>query len=140
MIGQAVHPELATPTFKALLNNCIHCGLCLQVCPTYAVFGTEMDAPRGRIMLIRAAAEGRLGLEEFNNSFKQHIDLCLSCLACQATCPSGVKYSQLIETTKSVIAHYHKPGTLERLVRWLGLRQMMPHLGRLKYMARLMWL
>lgn len=140
MIGQAVHPELATPAFEALLNSCIHCGLCSQVCPTYAVFGTEMDAPRGRIMLMRAAAEGRLGLEEFNNSFKQHIDLCLSCLACQATCPSGVKYSQLIETTKSVIAYHHKPGALERFVRWLAFRQMMPHLGRLKFMARLMWL
>ncbi|MFC1718321.1 4Fe-4S dicluster domain-containing protein, partial [Candidatus Poribacteria bacterium] len=140
MSGQAVHPAMATSDFKALLNSCIHCGLCMQACPTYAVFGTEMDAPRGRIMMMRAVAEGRLGLEEFSNSFAKHINLCLSCLACQTACPSGVKYGQMVEATKLAIVDYHDPGRAERFVRWLGLRQMMPHRGRLKFMARFLWL
>ena len=83
MNGQAVHPAMATSDFKALLNSCIHCGLCLQACPTYIIFGTEMDSPRGRIMMMRAVSEGRLGLENFSDAFAKHINLCLSCLACQ---------------------------------------------------------
>ena len=139
-MGEPVYPELGTSTFKTLVNQCIHCGLCLQACPTYAVFGTEMDAPRGRIVLMRAAAEGRIGPEEFNNTFAEHMGLCLSCLACQTACPSGVKYGALIETTKVTMERHRTPGALERFVRWLGFQQMMPHVGRLKLMARLMWL
>src|SRR5512138_3063894 len=86
--------------YKAKLNQCLHCGLCLQACPTYAVFGTEMDAPRGRIMLMRAAAEGRIGKEQFAASVSPHIMLCLACRACETACPSGVKYGALVETTR----------------------------------------
>ena len=93
-MNEAVYPELVTPQFKALVNQCIHCGLCLQACPTYDVFGTEMDAPRGRIALMRAASEGRIAPEEFGATFSRHINLCLSCLSCQTACPSGVKYAQ----------------------------------------------
>jgi len=132
--------ELGDPAFKRLINQCIHCGLCLPACPTYAVNGAEMDAPRGRIALMRAAAEGRVGLEDLQYGFAQHIDLCLSCLACQTACPSGVNYSGLIETAKLAVEHHRRPGAVERLVRWLGFRQMMPHVGRMKLMARLMWL
>ncbi len=135
-----VLPELATPEFKALVAQCIHCGLCLQACPTYDIFGTEMDAPRGRIALMRAAAEGRISADEFSHTFAKHINLCLSCLACQTACPSGVKYARLIETTKVALERRRRPGTVERVVRWVGLRQMMPHVGRLKLMARLMWI
>jgi len=140
MSGQGIYPELTSPNFKALLDTCIHCGLCMQACPTFAVFGTEMDSPRGRIRLMKAASEGRFGIEEFNNSFAKHINLCLSCLACQSACPSNVKYSQMIEIVKLTIAHHHKPGIFERFVRWLGFRQMMPHVGRLRFVARFLWL
>ena len=132
--------EFNDPAFKRLINQCIHCGLCLPACPTYAVNGAEMDAPRGRIALMRAATEGRVGLEDLGHGFAQHIDLCLSCLACQTACPSGVDYSELIETAKLAVEHHRRPGAVERLVRWLGFRQMMPHVGRMKLMARLMWL
>lgn len=135
----AAFPELATPEFTTLVNQCIHCGLCLQACPTYDVFGTEMDAPRGRIALMRAASEGRIGADEFGDAFARHINLCLSCLACQTACPSGVKYARLIETTKVALEHHRRPGMAERVVRWVGLRQTMPHVGRLKLMARLLW-
>jgi glycolate oxidase iron-sulfur subunit len=138
-MGEPVQPELGTVTFKALLNQCIHCGLCLQACPTYAVFGTEMDAPRGRIALMRAASEGRFGLAEFNDGFTRHINLCLSCLACQSACPSGVRYGRLIETAKVSIERHRTPGAVEQFVRWLGFRQLMPHRDRLKLVARLMW-
>ncbi len=138
-MGEPVHSELGGPTFKTLVNQCIHCGLCLQACPTYNVFGTEMDAPRGRIALMRAASEGRITLQDFNDSFTLHMNLCLSCLACQTACPSGVKYGALIETTKFTIERHRTPGAVERFVRWVGFQQMMPHLGRLKLMARLMW-
>ncbi len=133
-------PELTTPEFKTLVAQCIHCGLCLQACPTYDVFGTEMDAPRGRIALMRAATEGRITADEFSNTFAKHINLCLSCLACQTACPSGVKYNRLIETTKIALEHHRRPAAPERALRWLALRQIMPHVGRLKTMARLMWL
>ncbi len=135
----ATLPELTMPQFKMLVAQCIHCGLCLQACPTYDVFGAEMDAPRGRIALMRAASEGRIGADEFSNTFAKHINLCLSCLACQTACPSGVKYAKLIETTKVALAHHRRPGAVERVVRWVGLQQTMPHVGRLKLMARLMW-
>lgn len=139
-MNAAALPELTTPEFKSLVTQCIHCGLCLQACPTYDVFGTEMDAPRGRIALMRAASEGRIGPEEFTNTFATHINLCLSCLACQTACPSGVKYGKLIETTKIALEHHRQPGVVERAIRWLALRQVMPHVGRLKVMARLLWL
>lgn len=139
-MNAAVLPELATPEFKTLVTQCIHCGLCLQACPTYDVFGTEMDAPRGRIALMRAASEGRITADEFTNTFATHINLCLSCLACQTACPSGVKYARLIETTKVALERHRKPGVMERAIRWLALRQVMPHVGRLKVMARLLWL
>lgn len=133
-------PELTTPEFTALVRQCIHCGLCLQACPTYDVFGTEMDAPRGRIALMRAAAEGRIGAEALDDAFSRHINLCLSCLACQTACPSGVQYARLIETTRIALARRRRPGAIERIVRWAGLRQAMPRLGRLKLLGRLMWL
>lgn len=132
----AVLPELVDPRFKALVNQCIHCGLCLQACPTYEVFGTEMDAPRGRISLMRAAAEGRIGADELGDTFSRHINLCLSCLACQAACPSGVKYGKLIETTKVALEHHRSQGAPERALRWVALKQVMPNVGRLKAAAR----
>lgn len=138
MAQPVVFEEFTTPYFKGLLNSCIHCGLCLQACPTYAVFGTEMDSPRGRIALMRAASEGRIGLEDFQNGFSQHITLCLACRACETACPSGVKYGKMVEQARFAIERRRRPGAGERLIKWLGFKQMMPHLGRMKAMARLL--
>jgi glycolate oxidase iron-sulfur subunit len=123
---------LATAQFRTLLNKCIHCGLCLQSCPTYAVFGTEMDSPRGRIALMRAASEGRINL---GGAFENHIKLCLMCRACEPACPSGVQYGSLIETARIAVEKGRHPGGFERLVRWLALRQLMPHARRLQFLA-----
>jgi len=123
--------------FQKLLQQCIHCGMCLQACPTYAVFGTEMDAPRGRITLMHAASTGRIGIED---TFRQHINLCLACRACETACPSGVRYGQMVETTRIVIEGARQLGSLERLVHWLALRQLLPHRGRLRLLAFSLWL
>ena len=80
------------------LRACVHCGICLPQCPTYRVLGEEMDSPRGRLYLMRAAAEGRIGLSE---TFRHHLDLCLGCRACESACPSGVPFGSLLEATRA---------------------------------------
>lgn len=126
---------LQTPEFSKLLDQCVHCGLCLPACPTYAIFQTEMDGPRGRIQLMRAAADGRI---EPTGAFQEHIDLCLGCRACETACPSGVQYGLLLETARTAMVEAQPQSRSERLIRWLALRQVMPHRSRLRLMARLL--
>ena len=95
MSGAFTAPDL--PDLDAL-RGCMHCGICLPQCPTYLVLGEEMDSPRGRLYLIRAAAEGRIALSE---TFGRHLDLCLGCRACESACPSGVPFGSLLEATRS---------------------------------------
>src|ERR1044071_4112548 len=80
------------------LLACIHCGLCLEACPTYVITGNENDGPRGRLYLMRAVAEGRL--ENTSDAFRTHIDRCLGCRACEQVCPAGVEYGQLLEASR----------------------------------------
>jgi len=94
-----------------------------------------MDAPRGRIALMRVASEGRIGLE---GAFEEHISLCLSCRACETACPSGVQYGTLVETARIAVEKARKPGMLESFVRWLSLRKMLPNIGALRLLARVM--
>ena len=95
----------APPT--ALIDKCVHCGFCLPTCPTYVLWGEEMDSPRGRIYLMKAGVEGRA---ELTPSFVAHIDNCLGCLACVSACPSGVQYGPLIERTRAQIERkYPRP-------------------------------
>ncbi|MFN8498973.1 MAG: heterodisulfide reductase-related iron-sulfur binding cluster [Anaerolineae bacterium] len=130
--------RLQTDDYVAKLNQCVHCGLCLQACPTYAVFGTEMDSPRGRIVLMRAAAEGRIAEEEIGGAFATHITRCLACRSCETACPSGVQYGALVEQARIVVEQNRTPSAAERFVRWVGLREMMPKVGRLKLMSSAM--
>ena len=85
------------------LLACIHCGLCLEACPTYVITGNENDGPRGRLYLMRAVAEGRL--ENTSSAFQTHIDRCLGCRACEQVCPAGVEYGQLLEASREVLLH-----------------------------------
>lgn len=87
------------PDWEGILD-CVHCGICLPQCPTYRVLGQEMDSPRGRVYLMRAAAEGRIGLTE---NFVLHMDRCLGCRACETACPAGVPFGRLIEQTRGQI-------------------------------------
>ena len=82
------------------LRKCVHCGICLPQCPTYLTLGEEMDSPRGRIYLMRAAAEGRIGLTD---TLVHQLDRCLGCRACEPACPAGVPFGQLLEATRGRI-------------------------------------
>ncbi len=82
------------------MSACVHCGFCLPSCPTFRLWGEEMDSPRGRIYLMAAAADGRLPMDE---TFVTHMDRCLGCMACVTACPSGVQYGPLIEKTRAQI-------------------------------------
>ena len=97
-----------------LIDACVHCGFCLPSCPTYALWGEEMDSPRGRIYLMKAALAGRTTLSE---TFTSHFDACLGCMACVTACPSGVQYGPLIERTRSQIEQHHQRSVADQLFR-----------------------
>jgi len=117
----------------AELYNCVHCGLCLNQCPTYRVLRLEPESPRGRIHLVKAAAEGRI---ELNERFKEHMYLCLLCRACETACPSGVQYGRIAETARE---HLGPPGSnFARSVQYFVFRQLLPYSRRLRILARLL--
>lgn len=94
-----------------------------------------MDSPRGRIQLMRAAADGRI---DTSGAFQEHIELCLGCRACETACPSGVQYGLLFETARAAIAENQPQSRTEQVMRWLALRQLLPHRNRLRVMAALL--
>ena len=116
-------------------SKCIHCGLCLNHCPTYRLLGLESDSPRGRIHQMIQVQEGRLRLAE---TYVRHIDLCLDCRACETACPSGVQYGKLVEAARAQIEENYRRPMASRLLRWLGLRLVLPHPSRLARAGRLL--
>ena len=104
----------AGPRFSAPegLHACVHCGLCLNACPTYVELGTEMDSPRGRIQLMQGLESGRL---EPTHAVRTHLDRCLGCRACEPACPSGVPYGALIEAARPFVERHRPP--LARMLR-----------------------
>jgi glycolate dehydrogenase iron-sulfur subunit len=117
-----------------LYSRCVHCGLCLDQCPTYRVLGTEMDSPRGRIYQIVQVDQGRLALSD---SFVSHIDRCLGCLNCQSACPSGVAYGSLLEQARAQIAENYQRPWLETKLREYFYGEVLPSFRRLERYARL---
>jgi len=101
---------------KKLIDKCVHCGFCLQACPTYQSWGEEMDSPRGRIFLMKAIQQGAIALSE---TVAMHFDKCLGCMACVTACPSGVPYGTLIEQMRAEVEHRYRRPWADRLFRGL---------------------
>jgi glycolate oxidase iron-sulfur subunit len=113
---------------SALIKTCIHCGFCLPTCPTYLVWGEEMDSPRGRIVLMREAAENG---EDDLGPIATHIDRCLGCMACVTACPSGVRYDMLIEQMRPEVEERHHRSRADRAFRRFCF-EVFTHPGRLR--------
>jgi len=112
-------------------NRCVHCGLCLQHCPTYIELGLETESPRGRIHIIKAIAQGRI---EATPNAIGHLDLCLQCRNCESVCPSGVPFGRIMEAARAEILN-SKRAPFSWRVRAYLLRQLIPHRGRLAAIA-----
>jgi glycolate dehydrogenase iron-sulfur subunit len=119
------------PPSPAVLDTCVHCGFCLATCPTYVLWGQEMDSPRGRIYLMQLAREGAVTMTP---EWVSHFDTCLGCMACMPACPSGVDYGQLIEATRAQIERRYERSAAERLFRRL-LFATLPRPERLRLLA-----
>lgn len=121
-------------TLQGDLSRCIHCGFCLQACPTYIELGLEADSPRGRIQLIAALEDGRA---RPTSSVLQHLDLCLQCRACETACPSGVPYGRIMETARAEIVESRVLPLAWRL-RIEAMRRVLPHTRRVGILAGLL--
>ena len=135
-------PTVARPGFSSPdgpreedMYKCVHCGFCLQACPTYLETGLETESPRGRIALMKAVNEGRIGITP---DVYRHWDLCIQCRACEVACPSGVPYGNLIEATMSEVGPRRKKGVLARVVGNFVLNSIIPKQGRLELVASLL--
>ena len=116
------------PPARALIDKCVHCGFCLPTCPTYVLWGEEMDSPRGRIYLMKSGLEGRVSMTD---SFVGHFDACLGCMACVTACPSGVEYAPLVEATRAQIERRFDRSPGDRLFR-SALFAVIPYPARLR--------
>ena len=129
-------PEvLATPAGRdaeAILRSCVHCGFCNATCPTYQLRGDELDGPRGRIYLVKQLLEGAPPTA----STALHLDRCLTCLACETTCPSGVRYHHLAEYGRAVVEAARVRPWHQRALR-AALRAVLPHRNRLRVLLAL---
>ena len=100
---------------ESILRKCVHCGFCTATCPTYQVLGDDLDSPRGRIYLMKRALEGAA----VSDKTRLHLDRCLTCRACETTCPSGVRYGRLVDIGRAVVESKTRRGPLERAQRAL---------------------
>ena len=102
---------------RAGLDSCVHCGFCLQACPTYLALEDENDSPRGRLVLMRAAVEGTIALDD--PDVATHLSRCLGCRGCESSCPSGVPYGHLLEKARETLAALRPLPLQARLILWV---------------------
>lgn len=132
-----------TPS-DAVINTCVHCGLCLSSCPTYRETGLEQYSPRGRIYLMKAVADGRIGID--SDTFQEQMSACLNCRACEAVCPSGVQYGQILEAARTQIHHAKTDGRLApypvsvRLIRSMVFGKLFTNMSWFRAFSRSLWL
>lgn len=127
---------------RAGIDACVHCGFCLQACPTYLTLEDENDSPRGRIVLMRALVDGSLPVHDAD--VRTHIDRCLGCRACETACPSGVPYGHLLEATRATLTRVSPNPPIARLILFVFARRALLRLamlgGRVARGTRLSWL
>ncbi len=149
-MGSNLHPESRPPGALKLplfgtpgapsfekVATCVHCGLCLEACPTYRELRVEMDSPRGRIYLMKGILQGKI---EPTEQVTKHLDQCLDCRACETACPSGVEYAHILEKTRSVLQPLRKIGIVGRLMRWFGFSLLLPSRKVQRIVFKLLWL
>jgi glycolate oxidase iron-sulfur subunit len=119
------------PPEQSVIDRCVHCGFCLDTCPTYVLWANEADSPRGRIVL---TGQGLAQDSVLSDQMVTHFDRCLGCMACVTACPSGVQYDQLIERVRPQVERHHRRAAGERALRRL-LFETLPHPRRLRLLA-----
>lgn len=117
-----IAPNIRIGPAQSDLDKCVHCGLCLNACPTYRELGVEMDSPRGRIYQMNAVANGA----PLTPSHIQHLDLCLACRGCETACPSGVPYGRMIEAARAEIEARTRPPLWARALKNLAFKHLLP--------------
>jgi glycolate oxidase iron-sulfur subunit len=122
------------PPRADLVSDCVHCGFCLTTCPTYVLWGEEMDSPRGRIYLMNQGLNG----EPLSDSMVAHFDRCLGCMSCVTACPSGVQYDRLIEATRAQVERRHTRTPKERALR-AAIFALFPYPKRLRLLRGPLW-
>jgi glycolate oxidase iron-sulfur subunit len=124
----------ALPVYEDFAR-CVHCGLCLNDCPTYRLWHREGDSPRGRIRQMVLLQQGELSISD---TFVDHIDKCLACRSCETACPSGVEYGKLVEHARARIESEYQRPFLQRLTRDLVFKKLIPFPGRVRFAANLL--
>ena len=125
--------DSATAAAAGAIRGCVHCGMCTSTCPTYVLLGNELDSPRGRIYLIKEMLENSA---QPSVQVVKHLDRCLSCLACETACPSGVSYRRIIDKGRAYVEEHYRRPLRDRLLR-AALSAILPHPGRLRLALRL---
>ena len=124
-----------TPSFEKI-SACVHCGLCLESCPTYRELRVEMDSPRGRIYLMKGILDERL---EPTEEVLTHLDQCLDCRACETACPSGVEYASILEKTRTILEPTRSRGLITKLLRWFLFRKLLPNRKVQQVLFKILW-
>src|SRR3954454_24482638 len=118
------------------LDKCVHCGLCLNACPTYRVLGLEMDSPRGRVYQMVQVANGA----PIGESYKEHIGLCLACRGCESACPSGVPYGRMVEDARAELETHTHRGWFERKLRGFVFERLLQSRALLSIAGTAIWI
>ncbi|MBN1443752.1 MAG: (Fe-S)-binding protein [Planctomycetes bacterium] len=117
--------------------DCVHCGLCIQHCPTHAATGREASSPRGRIYLLRGYAEGTV---ELTPAVRKHLDECIVCRACESACPSGIRMGEMMEAFRGEMERQRDSRSLLYRISMLLLRRVLPHRRRVAWLSNILWL